>query len=175
MSASRRVGAWRSSVMGSPAFGSWSLRHGTSPSLEFGRHEHERQRLLTALGTADGLPGLGRGERSKRAVDDLARVDPLGNALGKIVGDVEPLADAVDPICFVVGKTLRCRRPPQRLAEQRLTANEALGIAAQAGGTHHGYHPLARPLELVLLRRPGLPGADQRLGGLLEITVGIAK
>src|SRR5262249_26308962 len=71
---------------------------------EFGGHEHERQRLLTALGAGDCLPGFGRRERSERGIDDLARVGPLGDALSEIVGDVEPLTDAIDPVRLVVGK-----------------------------------------------------------------------
>ena len=51
---------------------------------------------------------------------------------------------------FVVGKALRRGRPPQRLAEQCLTArSNAPGVGgAHAGRAQHRHHPLARPLDL---------------------------
>src|SRR5260370_37051675 len=98
------------------------------PSLKLGRHEQQRERLLAALGAAHGLHHLGRDLRSERVLDDILRINPADHAFRKIVGDVEPPPDAVDPGSLVVRKALWRRRTPQRFTEQPLSIREPLSV-----------------------------------------------
>src|SRR6185437_4913030 len=122
---SRRLGAWKTLVM-------------ASPSLEFGRHEEQCQRLRPALGAAHGLPRLGGGEGTEHGIDHGVRLAAVvADEAGGLVGDVEALGQTVDPGGAVVGETLRRRWPPQRFAEQVLRVDEAAHVTdLQAAGAH---------------------------------------
>ena len=76
--------------------------------LKFRRHEQQRERLRPAFGARDGLPRLRRRERPERRLEHRAsdrRMPAI--AARKLVGDVEPLREAVEPGRALVGESFR--------------------------------------------------------------------
>src|SRR6185312_14443685 len=112
-SSSRRLGAWKILFM-------------ASPSLEFGRHQQQRQRLRPAFGAANRFARLIGGKRSECLIRERVRFGAgIADQAADLVGDIEALGEAVDPGGAIVGEALRRRRPPQRLAEQILRVDHA--------------------------------------------------
>ena len=129
----------------------------------------------TPTRAADRFPGLSRGDRANRRLGDGLRVELLGNSLGKSVGDVEPLRQTIQPGGIVVGKALRRRRPPQRLAQQVQPANNPLDIALLPRCAQSADNPFGRTLDLNLFWFPRFRRGDQRLRHFLEIAISLDK
>ena len=80
--------------------------------------------------------------RPEHRVHDEPGIDAAGDALGVVVGDVQPPAHAVDPGRLVIGIALGRRRAPQRLAEHGLAAGEAGRVRlGDPGSAHHRDRP----------------------------------
>ena len=100
---------------------------------------------------------LGRGQRAERRRRPAPADRAVADALGELVGDVEPLRQPVEPGRFVVGEALRRRRPPQRLAQQRCApaACARYRAARRRSSAQRRHDPFARPLELGARGVPG--------------------
>ena len=104
--------------------GACRTAHASSPQ-EFRRHHQQRERLRAALRPRDrsrvSVEASGPRPLSSSASGSVSG----GKAAGKFIGDVQPMRHAVDPRRFGIGKAVRRRRPPQRLAQRSLRADHA--------------------------------------------------
>ena len=131
--------------------------------------------LLSARATVLARLRRRRAARARRRTPRIGRA--AGHAVRKLIGDVEPLRQAVEPGGVVVGKALRRRRPPQRLAEQVVRLHHRSDVGRPAPMARSARRdPFARPLEPCARRRPTLRGAvTSALRHLLEVAVGVEK
>jgi hypothetical protein len=74
--------------------------------LKFRRHEQERERLQPALRARNGLPCFGGGEWRDRLLEHRLGIKRAAKAARELIGDIEPLREAVEPGGVVVGEAV---------------------------------------------------------------------